>query len=259
MGEVGRDNVRKTMTTLPNVSGDSPWLDSSPFDPVLTEVFYNWFCPPGGVILDPFAGGPVRGVVASLMGRRYVGIDVRAEQVLANKAQAAGLCGRNDTPPEWRTGDSAKLRQITRKRADFLFSCPPYHSLERYSSQPDDLSCMPWEVFLGAYRHIIKQSCRLLRDNRFAAFVVGDVRDKRGNYRGFPAETIRAFKDAGLELYNEAALVTAVGTLALRAHGNFKTRKLGKSHQNVLVFVKGDPAAAAKATAPGPLIDLEAI
>lgn len=257
MGEVGRGKVQQNLASLPIKSnGARPiWVESSPFDPVLSELLYNWFCPSGGVVLDPFAGGPVRGVVASLMGRRYIGVDVRSEQVEANRAQAASLCTR-DPRPVWRVGDSARLRDVTRVRADFVFSCPPYHDLERYSSQADDLSTMPWEIFLGTYRHICKQACHLLRSDRFAAFVVGDVRDKAGCYRGLPSETIRAFGDAGLRLYNEAALVTPVGSLAMRAHGTFKARKLGKSHQTILIFVKGDPKRAASFTSPGALPDL---
>jgi hypothetical protein len=27
------------------------------FDPALTELIYTWFCPKGGNVLDPFAGG----------------------------------------------------------------------------------------------------------------------------------------------------------------------------------------------------------
>jgi hypothetical protein len=260
-GEVGRGAIHNSLMTLPfKNSGDRPaWIDCSPFDPVLTELLYNWFCPKTGVILDPFAGGPVRGVVACLMGRRYIGIDVRPEQVEANQSQARSLCDGADPQPIWIVGDSVKIRDHTRVQADFVFSCPPYHDLERYSCQPDDLSTMPWDVFLGAYRHIIKQACRLLREDRFAAFVVGDVRDKAGCYRGLPSETIRAFSDAGLKLYNEAALITPVGTLALRAHGAFKARKLGKGHQNVLVFVKGDPRTAARETSPGALMDLSEI
>lgn len=29
----------------------------SVFNPVLAELLYRWFCPHGGLILDPFAGG----------------------------------------------------------------------------------------------------------------------------------------------------------------------------------------------------------
>ena len=38
---------------------------TSIFDPVLCELAYRWSCPQGGTIIDPFAGGSVRGVVAA--------------------------------------------------------------------------------------------------------------------------------------------------------------------------------------------------
>ena len=36
---------------------------TSLFDPVLTELALRWWSPQGGVVLDPFAGGPIRGIV----------------------------------------------------------------------------------------------------------------------------------------------------------------------------------------------------
>ena len=86
------------------------------------------------------------------------------------------------------------------------------------------------------------------RADRFAAFVVGDVRDERGCYRNFVGATTAAFIDAGLDLYNEAVLVTAIGSLPIRVGKQFSvSRKLGKTHQNCLVFVKGNPRAATEA------------
>jgi hypothetical protein len=71
---------------------------------------------------------------------------------------------------------------------------------------------------------------------------VGDVRDPRGLYRNLVSDTIAAFQDAGARLYNEAILVTACGSLPIRVGKQFgRYRKLGKTHQNVLVFLKGDP------------------
>jgi len=64
---------------------------TSLFDPVLCELAYRWFCPPGGLVLDPFAGGSVRGVVAAAIGRRYHGIDLRPDQVDANRDQAEDI------------------------------------------------------------------------------------------------------------------------------------------------------------------------
>lgn len=219
----------------------------SVFDPVLCEIAYRWFCPQRGVVLDPFAGGSVRGIVASVLGRRYCGVDLRSEQVDANRKQAK-LC--KPPTPQWICGDSLKIDRRGCS-CDFVFSCPPYADLEVYSDDRRDLSNMPYDDFAAAYTEIIGKTCAWLRDNRFACFVVGDVRDKQGIYRNLPALTVEAFAKAGLRLYNEAVLLTPTGSLPIRAGVQFsKSRKLGKAHQNVLVFVKGDAKKAAKAVGP---------
>jgi hypothetical protein len=64
------------------------------FDPVLCEVAYRWFSPPGGKVLDPFAGGSVRGVVAGVLGRQYTGIDLSEKQLVANRSQWGQLAQR---------------------------------------------------------------------------------------------------------------------------------------------------------------------
>ena len=224
---------------------------TSIFDPVLCELAYAWFCPPGGLVLDPFAGGSVRGIVAAYMGRRYFGIDLSKAQLDANRAQAAHIAAPGGGVCEWIEGDSQDLDALVSEPADFVFSCPPYFDLERYSDDPRDLSNMRPAAFLEAYRGIIAKACARLRDNRFACFVVGDVRDPGGAYRNLPGETIAAFRGAGLVLYNEAILVTAAGSLPIRAGRQFEaSRKLGKTHQNVLIFAKGDAAQAAKHIGP---------
>lgn len=216
---------------------------TSIFDPVLCELNYRWFCPSGGKILDPFAGGSVRGIVASCLGYEYTGVELRAEQVAANTAQAHIGAGPE---PKWITGDSREIGTLAAGQYDMLFSCPPYADLEVYSDNPADLSTLPYAEFRAAYETIIKESCALLKPDRFAVFVVGDVRGKDGNYYGFPWHTIEAFQKAGLHLYNEAILVTAAGSLPIRAGKQFRSgRKLGKTHQNVLCFVKGDGKRAA--------------
>ena len=413
---------------------------TSIFDPVLCELMYRWFCPPGGVILDPFAGGSVRGIVASKMGRRYVGVDLRAEQIEANREQAGRICGcgaksdsvavnvsgkwlrhcfectpeyikttcrgrccqgtgeilvsllpaeqtakkaaglpvadgmllaaetgvcphkeasgfcgvhgtddkpfgciaspftlnnggtlivRNrytrlkchghgepafktfrtsldlifgemeagriadaseagadtipatmsaesyerlryldgvkhgrpsgEPPPLWHVGDSLNLADLCGDvEADLVFTCPPYADLEVYSEDPLDISTMDYPDFLAAYRTIIGLACERLKLDRFAAIVVGDIRDKVGNYRNFVGDTVKAFADAGLALYNDGILVTALGSLPIRVGKQFTAgRKLGKTHQNVLVFVKGDGKAATAELEDGVAIDLE--
>ena len=212
---------------------------ASIFDPVLCELSYRWFCPEGGRILDPFAGGSVRGIVAGSLGFQYAGIDLRKEQVEANRKQAS-ILSLEDI--EWIAGDSNEvLDEVEFKDIDFLYSCPPYADLEKYSDDPKDLSNMDYKDFKEVYFSIIKKAVAQLKDDRFACFVVGDVRDKKGFYYNFVSDTIQAFKEAGIELYNEIILVNVVGSLAIRVRRQFNGgRKVGKMHQNVLVFYKGD-------------------
>lgn len=226
-------------------SGNEGAAGTSIFDPVLCELFYRWFTAPGAQIVDPFSGGSVRGVVASLLGRKYWGCDLRQEQIDANLEQGRILCGEDYPMPEWVCGDSA-LETSFAPDADAIFGCPPYGALEVYSDLPEDLSAMEPAAFLAAYRGIIATCCERLKPDRFACFVVGDYRNKAGFYENFISETIRAFLDAGLRLYNEMILVTSVGSLPVRITKQFEGgRKAGKSHQNVLVFVKGDWKRAA--------------
>ena len=223
---------------------------TSIFDPVLCELAYRWFCPPQGVVLDPFAGGSVRGIVAALTGRRYVGVELRPEQVAANQEQARALVQDTDIAPRWIVGDSRDLDKLWPDEAcDFVFTCPPYFDLEIYSDDPADLSnAGDYTAFMGAYRNIIAAAVRRLRADRFACVVVGDIRDKQGMCRNFVSDTIDAFRSAGMALYNEAILVTSIGSLPIRVGKQFEAaRKLGKTHQNVLVFIKGDPRKATAA------------
>jgi hypothetical protein len=104
---------------------------------------------------------------------------------------------------------------------------------------------MTHKEFFEVYTEIISKSCSKLRDDRFAAIVVGEVRDKKGCYVDLVGRTVQAFEDAGLRYYNEAVLVTAVGSLAMRLTRQFNAgRKMGKTHQNILIFVKGDSKKA---------------
>lgn len=217
---------------------------TSLFDPVLCELAYLWFSPTGGYVIDPFCGGPPRGIVASALGRSYTGFDLRAEQVAANELAWKEYEGpRSGGTPNWVHDNALNIAQhVEPESADFIFSCPPYGDLEVYSDDPADLSTMRYEQFLEQYRAIIAAACRTLKPNRFACFVVTELRDKKtGFYRGFVRDTVQAFQDAGLEWHNDAVLLNQIGTGALRAGRLFNaSRKLVRVHQNVLTFVKGD-------------------
>lgn len=251
----GRNNAlsRKERMADPDwevPNGDDPgaaYFDTSHFDPVLCELMYDWLCPPGGVILDPFAGCSVSGMVAALLGRRFWGSDLSAAQVAEN-CKVADTLPPDAIRPTWVVGDAAEVLPSAPK-CDLVWTCPPYHDLEVYSKDPADLSTMDWDTFRSAYDDICAKAADRLKDDRFAAVTIGDVRDsKGGNYRNLPAFTTACFRRAGMELYNEVILVTAVGSLSMRTGRQFEmTRKFGRTHQAVMIYVKGNARNATDA------------
>lgn len=176
--------------------------------------------------------------MAELLGQHYIGIDLSQKQIDANQINADkfGVC------PAWHCDDSRNAdKYIPDGSADLVFSCPPYHNLEKYSNHPLDLSNMNYADFIEAYFDIITKSCKKLKENRFAVFVVGDIRDSKGAYRDFVSATKRIFQDNGLYLYNDIVLLNQLATAPIRARAQFEGgRKMVKVHQNVLVFYKGD-------------------
>ena len=237
--ELGREGALCLAQGLNALDPRESYTGTSVFDPVLCELMYKWFCPENGEILDPFAGGSVRGIVANYLDYKYTGIELRQIQVDHNREQAIELLDITNQPI-WYVGDSNDVLNGFNKEFDFVFSCPPYMDLEVYSDLPNDLSTMTDDDFTKVYESIINKTCKLLKSGGMACFVVGDVRDKQGYYKDFITITKLAFYKAGLKLYNEAILLeNGLNTAAMRADRQFTAgKKLVKVHQNILIFKK---------------------
>ena len=96
----------------------------------------------------------------------------------------------------------------------WCFCCPPYWNLEVYSDDPADLSTMGREAFFEAYAEIIAGAVARLKEDRFAVWVIGDVRDAKGFFVNLPGRTVEAFEAAGARFYNDAILVDRGGLAA---------------------------------------------
>lgn len=248
--ELGREGIKKAANfrqSAENCKGHDKYgnkimTSTSLFDPVLCELAYTWFKPQDRDtmnILDPFAGGSVRGIVASELGYNYVGIDISERQVLANRQQAIDLVPSDRlAKPVWLAGDSNKVLDTLDMQFDLLFTCPPYADLEVYSDDPADISNMPYAQFIDTFGSIISKACNRLRAGSFACIVVGEARDKKGFYYGFVPDTVKIFQACGMMYYNEAVILTSLMSATLRANGYMRTQKLVKVHQNMLVFKK---------------------
>lgn len=209
----------------------------SMFDPVLAEALLSWFSCPGDRVVDPFAGGPVRGAVAAELGRAYEGVDLSEAQVSANRAAVVG--------PSWVVG-AAQDHEWTWP-ADYLLTCPPYHRLERYSDDPRDLSAMSWPGFVDALGEGLGRAFAALRDDRFASVVISDVRDYRGHYRGLPHVVDECAAAAGLHLVNVQVVVQPIGLARKRLRPAWEAaRTTCRVHQYARTYVKGDRRVAGR-------------
>ena len=246
--EIGRDATTFNMKDWADKKGESGDLsgnklpsDTSIFDPVLCEICYKWFCVENGNILDPFAGGSVRGIVANVLGYKYIGIDLSERQIKANYENANELkCDM--TRLKWLNDDSMNVDNCVKDNtADLIFTCPPYYDLEVYSDKENDLSNMSFDDFKKSYSEILRKTFKKLKDNRFGIVVIGDVRDKNGFYRNLIDITKQAICGEDIGFYNDIILLNSLASAPLRAESQFTaSRKVVKVHQNVLVFYKGN-------------------
>ena len=187
--------------------------------------------------MDAFAGEQTKGFVAGALGYQYSGVEIRPEQVEYNRTKVPFKA------VQYITGDSMHLSDIlgTEPVYDMALTSPPYFDLEVYSKS--DLSALgSYDDFMDALKGIYSQAYSLLKDDAFFVVKVGEIRDKKtGIYRGFVPDTCEMLQEIGFQYYNELILVTAVGTTALRVNNKWEAnRKVGKTHQNILVFYKGD-------------------
>ena len=247
--EVGRDAVAfhtkqwvDEKRSKGEMKGNKLPSNTSIFDPVLCEIMYRWYCPNGGSIIDPFAGGSVRGMVAHYLGYKYTGIYIRQEQIDSNVEQAEKILGINNMP-NWLIGDSdIVLRNLVSQgvqKYDMAFTCPPYVNMETYSDLDGDISNMNYNDFIFTLESILRQTCKLLKSGGMFVIVVGEVRGKDGNYYGFVPDVVKMFQRFdGMGYYNEAILYNSLASCAIRAAGNMKSGKLVKVHQNILMFKK---------------------
>ena len=201
--------------------GKTNTIGTSIFNPALAEIVYTWFLDKPSVIFDPFCGGPERGVVAYVLGHRYIGIDIREEQILANK--------EFNFDCNWIVSDA---NYYEFPQSDMIFTCPPYWNLEKYSDMEGDLSNQKtYTDFLRMYENIIKKCCSAC--NGYIVFMVGNIRDSGGFVLDIPGDTVRMFDNFGYGLYNEI-VVYAVGSASVRT--NFVNKKVTNVHQKILVF-----------------------
>lgn len=230
-----RRNAWDTLIREPGVV-----LEDSTIDAVLAEILVQWFTPlneNGRNVYDPFAGGAEVGFVASYMGKKYVGIDIRQEQVDANE----NTLSRQNLGGEYICDNGENIGQyIPNETQDLLITSPPYYDTHITSNDERDASNQKtYEEFYQIVDAVYTAAAKCLRENRFAIVIVQNVRNRTdASYYDLVADTKATFKRNGFVLYNELVLIKSCDD----TYGDIEmnNRRVKKTNEDVLVFFKGD-------------------
>lgn len=216
--------------------------------PLMEWIILRYGGPQGGTILDAFAGGPPRGMVSSIMGHKYTGVEIRKEQIAENERVLKRL-KLNDNA-NYVLDDGCYL-DFKAPLFDAAITCPPYFNLEVYSDHPKDVSNVPtYTEFDAAMFLSAKAHRRHMKPGSYVCWIVGNFRSKRdgdGGYKGelidFRSHTVDNFQRAGFIFHQEIILSKNFGSAAKRSTNAWKGHKLVPIHEFLLVFkTPGEPS-----------------
>lgn len=220
-----------------NVKGSTTFgadVGASIFNPDLAQKILSAYCPMNATILDQFGGGGTRGFIATAMGFKYTGVELRQEEVDRIKERMVQL----DKHFELLCGDSC-VTEFEPNTFDFSYTCPPYYDLEIYSNDAKDLSNLKtYDEFLEGMKKVLSINYKALKPGSFSIWVVGNFRDKNGNLTHYSGDLIRLAKEVGFNLHDELIFHGASGAANQRV-GNFeKNRKSVRIHEYIIVLKK---------------------
>jgi len=84
-------NVIKGPVGKGHMGNDLAHETEAPFPEWLVKPFVLCFCPPGGIVLDPFSGSGTTAAVALQNSRHYIAIDIRQNQIDLGNTRLKGI------------------------------------------------------------------------------------------------------------------------------------------------------------------------
>ena len=179
----------------------------------------------GDTVLDQFLGSGTTLIECKLLNRNAIGIDINFNALELSKKRTNFITKH---APEIKLlhCDARKLSVIQNSCIDFICTHPPYADIIKYSdSIENDLSLLSVENFLIELKHVANESHRVLRNDKFCAFMIGDIR-KKGNIIPLGFRSMQIFHDAGFVLKE----------IIIKEQFNCRQTKYWKSKINSLNF-----------------------
>lgn len=138
-------------------------------------------------------------IEAKLLGRRSIGVDINPEAIKLAKSNI-NFEGINMHEPEIVCGSASNLEFVQDESIDLICTHPPYANIIEYSHNIDgDISLYIVEEFLQSMKLISKELYRVLKPNKYCAFLMGDIRRNR-NVVPLGFKTLEVFQESGFTL-----------------------------------------------------------
>ena len=152
------DGIRETKRSKD--AENLPGLRFSEFHAGLAEQILRYWSMRGSVIVDPFSGRATRAMVASKLGRNYQGYEVSKKTY----DRCMSHFKKFKVSPKLFNCDGTEMLYTRNETADLVFTCPPYHNLEKYETAKNQLSeCETYEDFMVQIQKCGKNINRVLK------------------------------------------------------------------------------------------------
>lgn len=198
----------------------------------------DFYTVPGETFFDPFAGHNSRMEASFKKARHYIGYDVSKVFMEFNREVAGNLLKHNpnNISITLKEQDSRTIDDEDNS-VDFIFSSPPYWSLEWYGDEPEQLGKLSYEDFMKDMTDIYKHCYRILKPGKFCLINVNDFR-LDGKYYSYHTDTINALKEAGFTQYD--MIIMKYGNAMRKSFPNqiLKEKLMPKIHEYIIVMYK---------------------
>lgn len=132
----------------------------------------------GDLILDQFVGGGTTLVEAKLLNRNIIGIDINSD-ALKRCQEKCDFDYKSNSKIYLKQGDARNLEFIPNESIDLICTHPPYADIIKYSEDiQEDISHLAEKDFLIAMKQVAKESYRVLKEKKYCAVLIGDIRRK---------------------------------------------------------------------------------
>jgi DNA modification methylase len=207
----------------------------SVFNPILGFNILKVWSNVGDLVLDPFAGRD-RALITNWMDRHYTGFEISPKTFLQLRQKVKDWKHNN---PKFSidlfNSDGTLIKEVQNEHYDFIFSCPPYWSCEKYESVKGQISDIKTEIEWRRSIKTLAENCfRKLKPKKFAAFVIADIR-KNGEMIPLHSHYIEEFRAVGWKL-KETVINKTNPMNCSGINGYLRNRIMWKTHEYVLVF-----------------------